>query len=255
MSQNKYFDISRFLMLLKLELFRSTKALSIIVGITFGALFFMGMLLSLAVEKHIVVFNHEESYAFTLIVGGFVVSSLAFSDLGNSLRRQNFLSLPVSALERFLVMWLLTTVGWVVLYTLEFTVYSFLANPIGHMIFRKVQFLPFDPLGDFALTVMKYYFVTQGIFLAGAVFFKGYVFPKTVVTLVIFACICGLMIYFGLKEEFLSDHYCNVQTGECELVDAAVAHVIWDILKFSFWWVLAPLTWVTTYLGLKELEV
>jgi hypothetical protein len=30
---------------------------------------------------------------------------------------------------------------------------------------------------------------------------------------------------------------------------------IWNILQWMFWWLLAPLSWVITYLGLKEQEV
>ncbi|MEP0365673.1 MAG: hypothetical protein ABJN36_09325 [Cyclobacteriaceae bacterium] len=252
---NKHFDISRFWMLMRLELVRSKRAIAMLSVIVFGMLFFVGMLLSLAVEKHTVVYDPEESYAFTLIVGGFVITSLAFSELSSKLKRYNFLMLPVSALERFLCMWILTTIGWILFYTLVYTVFSLVANPIGHMIYNKVQFLDFNPLGSFALTTMKYYVVSQGIFLVGAAHFKGYVFPKTLFVLILFAVVCGAIIYFGLRDQFLCDHYCNVSTGECELVETAETHVIWEIIQGAFWWALAPLSWLTTYLGLKGQEV
>lgn len=254
----KYFDIRRFWLLLKLELYKSRKGIGMLIIITFGMLFFVGLLLSLVIERHVLDFHHEEGFAFTLLAGGYIISSLAFNDSGNTLKRYNYLMLPVSTLERFLCMWLLTTLGWILIYTLIYTCYTWVANSIGQLIFSKVTFYSFNPFQDVTFTAIKVYFVTQGIFLIGAAHFRGYVFPKTLMVIFLIAGLCGLLIYFSMKDIFLADHYCEVKADgsvDCVLVDTFLAHQISDIIQWMFWWLLAPLTWVVSYLGLKEQEV
>ncbi len=254
MNMSKHFQLSRFLLLMKLELFKARKGIAMIFIIALDFAFFVGMLLALLIEQHTVVFEHEGSYTFILLVGGFVVTSLSYRDLGNALKRFNLLTLPVSTLERFLCMWILTTVGWVIVCTLVFTLYTFLANPLGQLIYSKVTFQSFNPFSVSVLQSIVHYLILQGIFLVGASHLRGYVFPKIIVVVALFMFTVGFLGYFSLKDIFLSDHYCT-DTGECELVDAAASHYLWAILQFAYWWILAPLCWILTYFGLKGQEV
>ena len=258
MNQQSYFDISRFWLLLKMELFRSKSAVGMTIVITFGVLFFIDLMLSTLVEQNKVIHDHTESYAFTLMIGGFILSSLAFNDLSNTLRSYNYLTLPSSTLEKVISMWLLTSFGWIIMFTITFTFYTMIANPIGHLIFNRVSFQAFNPVGEFAMTTMKAYFVLQGIFLVGATRFKGYALPKTLFVLLLFAMFCITIIYFTLGDLFLGDHECFYDENgvvQCELIDAMAIHRIWHIIQWLFWWVLAPVCWVIAYLGLKEKEV
>jgi hypothetical protein len=251
MKLTNYFEISRFWLLLKVELFRSRKGVLMTFVITFGMLFFAGLLLDILVEKEKVFFGHEENYTLALMIGGFILTSLAFDDLGNTLRRSHYLTLPASAFEKFTCMWLLTSAGWIILFTIIYSFYTFIANVIGPILFRHITFQPFEPLGEYSLDTMRSYFVLQGVFLVGAVQFRGYVFPKTLFTLILFGAVCGTIAYF-IMEDLLLAHECNA--GECELVKRMKVHQAWVLVKWLFWWTLAPLCWVITYLGLKEQE-
>lgn len=250
---NKYFNINRFLYLLRLEVFRSRKGIVMTMVIIFGVSFFMGMLMNLSLEPTMDVFDHREGFGFTLIIGGFVLSSLAFHGLRNSLNRYQYLMLPVSALERFLAMWLLTTIGWVIVFTVIFTVYTVLANFLGQLLFSHVKFAAFNPINIQSAAVTQYYLVTQGVFLAGAVKFRAYVFPRMLVVFTLLAIAVGTSGYMILKDVFLMDHYC--EGGDCEIMDMMENHSIWEVAKVLFWWVLAPLSWLITYFGLKDQEV
>lgn len=253
MELKNVFNVSRFGLLLRLELFRSRKAIAMMLVITLGMLILFGLLLDIIVSNIRLVYDHHENYAASMMIGGFIMSSLAFTDLGSSLKRSNYLVLPASTFEKFLSMWLLTSVGWVVLYTLTFWVYTLLVNPMASLLFRSITFQPFEPFGEFSITVIQYYFVLQGIFLVAASHFKGYVFAKTVFVLVLFALVSGIVAYFIMRNSFLVDHECNA--GRCEILDAIGVHTGWLVVKSLFWWVLAPLCWILTYLGLKETEV
>jgi hypothetical protein len=250
---NKYFSVNRFLYLLRLEVFRSRKGIVMTMVIIFGVSFFMGMLMNLSVEPAMDVFDHREGFGFTLIMGGFVLSSLAFHGLRNSLSRYQYLMLPVSALERFLAMWLLTTIGWVIVFTVIFTVYTVLANFLGQLLFSHVKFAPFNPISAQSAAVTQYYFVTQGVFLAGAAKFRAYVFPRMLVVFTILGIAIGTSGYLFLKDVFILNDYC--EGGDCNILEMMESHRIWDIARFLFWWVLAPLSWLITYFGLKDQEV
>ena len=252
MRLKNHFDISRFWLLLKLELFRSRKGILITLVITFGLLFFMDLLLSTFLEMKKVTHDHSGGYASTLIIGGFILTSLAFGDLGNNLKRYSYLTLPASPFEKFFCMWLLTSIGWIVVYTIDYTLYAFVANMVGGMLFSLVRFVPFDPLGPAALLSMKFYFVLQGIFLVGAVHFKGYVLPKTLFALVLFTLFSGVIAYF-----FLTD-VMDAETEEClsqpDFLSGSATHGFWQIVVWIFWWLFAPITWVLAYTGMKDKE-
>lgn len=254
MNVKNYFDLSRFWLLLKMELFRSRRAIAMTLVILFGMLFFMGFLLEIIVGEHTLVYKHDENFSSALMLGGFILSSLAFNDLSNTLRRYHYLTLPVSTFEKFLCMWLLTSVGWILMFTITFTLYTFFANPIGQLLFRYMTFMSFEPLGRSATTAMQYYFVLQGIFMVGAVHFRGYVLPKTLFALVIFALLSGILAYFIMRGSFLVEHECT-SAGECEVLTEILVHPASQLIKWLFWLAFAPLCWVVTYLGLKEKEI
>lgn len=246
-------DITRFGLLLKMELFRSRKALLMTLVIIFGSLFLIDLLLATFLGESPEVYEHSRNFTTTLHIGGFILSSLAFHDLSSSLKRVRYLNLPASTLEKFVSMWLLSSVGWIVVFTLCYTLYTLLVNPLGQRIFPQMTFVPFAPMSEFALDSIKCYFILQGIFLVGAAHFKGYVFPKTLFTLILFISLCIGIIYLMMAEIFLSDHVCSGE--ECEIVDVIQVHPVWQGLSWLFWWALAPLCWIITYLGLKEQEV
>lgn len=250
MHLKNYFEVKRFWLLLKMEMTRSRKGVIMTLGIAFGFLFFLGLLLSPVFEPAMMVFEHSSGYAFTMLIAGFILSSMAFRDLGNPLKRQNYLTLPVSAFEKFLSMWLLTSLGWIGIYTVFFTVYTWFASFIGEIVYNHLTFEKFQPLGMFSVNTMKYYFVLQGIFLAGAAQFRGFAFPKTVLTLVIFGAICAGIIYLLMKGYFQYDW-----EAEPDPFTDMPVHQVWKIMRWMFWWLLAPLSWVITYIGLKEQEV
>jgi hypothetical protein len=253
MELRNVFYLPRFLLLLRLELFRCRKAIGMMLVITLGILILLGLLLDIIVRDIRLVYDHHDNYAASMLIGGFILSSLAFTDLASPLKGSHYLTLPASAFEKFLSMWFLTSVGWVVLYTLIFWVYTLLVNPVATLLFHAITFKPFEPFGDYALTVILYYFTLQGIFLVAASHFKGYVFAKTVFALVLFILVIGIISYFLMRNSFLVEHEC---TGErCVILEAIEVHPAWLFVKSLFWWTLAPLCWIMTYLGIKEKEV
>ena len=251
MNPTKLFSISRFFTLLKLELYRSRKAVLITFVITFGLLF-TGLILETILGYKNVFESHPSSYAFALMMGGFILSSLTFNDLSNTLRRQNYLILPASTLEKYLSMWLLTCICWIIIFTLTYIVYALIANAIGHHLFRNMTYLAFVPFSRVPVGAIKFYIVLQGIFMIAAVHFRGFVFPKTILTLLLFGMVCGIIFYCIMTGLFHSD---SEILAEYKPPKGTAVYQLWQAIIWLFWWVLAPLSWVITYIGLKEEEV
>ena len=252
MKQQDYFDIRRFGYLLRMELFRSRKGILITLVVIFGILFFVALPLDIFVEENKGDHEYDSNYAFLLIAGGAILSSLAFHDLSSPLRRYRYLTLPVSALEKFVGMWLLTTVGWIVLFTGTYTVYTLVANAVGRWLLGDIDFQAFNPFGFYAIEAVRYYLVLQAIFLVGAVQFRGYVLPKTLFALTLLGVAGSIVTYlfagllFNLEDESLS--------GAAKL-EQMHAYGIGPLGRWLFWWGLAPLCWVITYQRLKKQEV
>ena len=219
--------------------------------IIFGLLF-IGFILENIFGTRNMYDSHPASYTFFLLIGGFILSSLAFNDLSNPLKRYNYLTLPASTFEKFFSMWLLTCICWIVMFTLTFIIYTLIANSIGHLFFRKMTFLAFQPLAVTPVNAIKYYIAFQAVFLVGAVHFRGYVFPKTIFTLLLFVLVCGIIFYMMMADIIHSDIECP--SGFNPLKEGTLLQ-IWHIVQWFTAWVMAPLGWAITYIGLKDQEV
>jgi hypothetical protein len=251
MKQYDGFNISRLGLLLKMELFKSRKGLLITVVITFGLLF-TGLILESIFGTGKASESFDSGYMFFLLTGGFVLSSLAFNELAYPLKRPNYLMLPASAFEKFLSMWLLTCLGWIVLFTMTFLIYTWIAGSIEQLFFRSVSITAFNPFGHSPLVAMRIYIVCQAIFLVGAVHFRGYAFPKILFTILLFGMLCGLIFYLVMANLLNSGVECG---PGCNPLKNPVLFQFWQVTKWMMWWVTAPLCWVITFLGLKEQEV
>jgi hypothetical protein len=251
MKLSNYIEASRFNLLLKMELNRSKKGLLLTFAVTFGILF-TGFFLENIFSSSKVYASHAGSYIFFLLLGGFILSSLAFSDLRNPLRRYHYLTLPASTFEKFLSMWLLSCVGWIIMFTVTFTLYTWVANSMGTLFFKNIQFIAFNPFSPFTIASARYYIMFQAIFLVGAVQFKGYVFPKTIFTIILFGMICGLIFYIIMADLIHSGMEC---TAESNPLQQGILLQMWHVLRWIGWWLLAPMSWLITYIGLKEQEV
>jgi hypothetical protein len=251
MNLSNYFEPSRFWLLLKMELYKIRKGFLLTFVVIFGLLF-TGFILENIFSSNKIFDSHPAGYAFFLLIGGFILSSLAFNDLSNPLRRYNYLTLPASTFEKFFSMWLLTCVCWIIMFTLTFIIYTLIANSIGHLFFKKMTFLAFEPLAKTPINSIKYYIIFQAIFLVGAVHFRGYVFPKTIFTLLLFGMVCGIIFYVIMADIIHSDFECP---GDFNPLLEKPLLKIWHIVRWLVWWMMAPLGWVITYMGLKDQEV
>ena len=247
--KQEHFDGQRFLLLLKLELFKSRFALALTLLIISG-LMLEGIVLDSIIDDGILV--HFESFCFNYLLGGFVLSSLAYRSLSRKLTSYQYLMMPVSNFEKFLSMWLLTSVGWTILFLFYFPQMVNLVNLVAPIIRPNVQIESFDLFSYPVLNTIQYYFVLQGIFLVGATHFRGFVFPKTLLAVLVYALLCVGIFYFMMYDLLEPEMECN---QPMEVIEQTYFYYIGMSLVWFFWWGLAPLCWLITFLGLKDQKV
>jgi hypothetical protein len=234
MKHNSLFDIGRFNQLVTNDLRINQKPIMIAAAVilVFWALISLGGPITNTV------------YAFTLYIGGFILTSRSFKELHNSELAYHYLTLPCSNLERFLSKWLITSIGYalalVALVYLFTTMHTALIFVLWHK--APVSTSIFDP--TLWQTIGTYIVLHSMVFL-GAVFFKRYCLLKTALFL---GCLMLTLSYFvGYTTLHLYPYW----------VSTAVANFdpIVKLVSISFWFVLAPFCWAVTYVRISEYEI
>ncbi len=186
MEANQSFSFARFGHLLRRDFNQSGKSFLILMTIMFVV-----WTINLTGSRNGGNNFHAAMFSQWLLVGGFIVSSLAFYEFIKPTERQFYLQLPASNLEKYVSRWLLTgfvyTTGLVIYYWL----FSQFANWVG-MAFYNHQFEPFTPFREDSLIAIKAYLAAHTIFLAGAATFKRFAFFKTLFGAIILLAIIAL---------------------------------------------------------------
>lgn len=156
-----------------------------------------------------------------LFLGGFITSSMAFSDVNDKFKSSLWLTLPGSTLEKYISGVIISGIGYVVFLITAFIVASVVGNIFSRPIFGfgLAIFNPFTlSFGHESVwSLSLYYLLLQSIFIVGSIVFRKAAFIKTIFT--VFAVQLVLSIIFS----FIG--YLFVKLG---------ADIDWDLGRFLF---------------------
>jgi len=258
MERKNIFDWRRLVHLIKNEIVGTYRSLLVSTGAIGGVLMVIYLLQMLA---HNPTAFHEVWYPLVLLIGGFVISGKIFSVLHD--RRQNYiyLTLPASDCEKLISKLLLSSVGWVVYSALFYFVFSAVAAIISQIIWGESMSI-FNPFQYLYLKSAAVFLVLQSIFIFGSIYFKKNALAKTIGSLFllgfVLALISGILarIIFARYIPWhghmdIDFEYYFFQTDNIE----TLALILAKIVKYSFWFLLAPFFWILSYIRLKEIEV
>jgi hypothetical protein len=242
---NQYFDINR---LSKFVVRQSTLYINqmlLAIATIFGLL--------LTITLFTAYFNPLELYQLwgfyfaVYILGGYVLTSAAFSELNSPHSGYAFLTLPVSSLERLVGGWLITSIAYSIVYFSAVVLMYFVVGFIMPSTQLLSQHTSFNSIGNVLLS----YLVTQPLFLLGASTFIRHNFLKTLLSLFLFWV--GIGLYAGLLFWMLFGSGKAFQPG----VDLSIE--LKDMLEFVFKgmvYVVLPLFLLTvSYFKIKERQV
>ncbi len=211
---------------------------------------------------------HTGLFTALLIVGGCIVTSLAFREIHQGERSYFYLTLPGSSFEKFLSKLLVTSIGYVVGTLVFYSLVALASEGINHLIFGYTHPL-FNPFTVEVLRIAALYLVIQAIFLTGSAYFKKLAFLKTVLIWNLFiigtALTAGFTAWLIFRGDYLVGGMVKPEieillnrlnyTGTIDVFFVKVGGGFWLALKILFWAVLAPVCWLISYFRLTETEV
>ncbi len=263
MKPNHIINAGRFWMLLKKDFYTQYKMYLMAIGAICSILFIVNIasVASWNAWDFNLVF-----YPLTLFIGGFIFTSICFGELANEQSRISYLTVPASVFEKVGSRLLVTSVGYVIVSAGFYFLFTLAAFAVNRLLFG-VSHPIFNPGHPVILLCMALYLVTQSVFFLGAVYFRNNAFIKTIVALFVFAF--ALQVFAGLV--FLGTLYLVTAINRIDFpfdlffrgeyypavppFFAEAGRVAWVVVRILFWFVLAPLMWVTSYFRLKDTEV
>ncbi len=171
---------------------------------------------------------HQDLYGYGLFIWGIIATSMAFRQLDDRTRRESYLLLPASALEKTLARLLPVTLGLGIALPVYFLVLSVLMESFNLAVFgiQRPLFDPFDP-GIWKL--FGYYLILQSPFFLGAVWFGRFSFILTTLVLLVFHIGLALLV---LAATWLALGSPGWQFGEAPAIHPGLHAENYDVLDF-----------------------
>jgi hypothetical protein len=245
------FDRKRFLYLLKKEGYedlnnRLIQFSLIALIIPFVTIFFPSQSL---------IFD-PNPWFFIIILVGFGYSTQSFHAPLYTAQRSLYLLLPASHLEKLLSKLLLSTVGFVLISAGASCIGWGLAKIINLIFLHRTIFLQYSWPAS-AWNDTRYYLVFQALFLFAGIFFKKNPIFKAIISLMLL--FMGLS-FLAMFISFIFFH-ASIALSNLSALISFVTNIINNqseniaaILRFAFWFLLAPFFWVLSYIRLREME-
>ncbi len=256
MEKNNIFNIKRFSLILKRDIFVNLKTILIVFGVFFGFTFIVYLIAFLKTsvfpsEMFISKDKLAENFYQGFFIIGIIISGIAFSDFRTKLKSQNYLMIPASTTEKFLSTWLITTIAYIIAYYVIFIVFNALLLIIGKLFSVPVDFLNIFTQTNF-LRNIGIYLIIQSMFLAGAASFSKSPLLKTpLVGFIVFIAFMILLSFAALAlfQTLHFEFHTNMNLTPDLHID--VMKIIGKILAY-----ITPFVfWSITFFKLKEKQV
>lgn len=250
------FSGQRIIYLIRRELYENLKT----VAIGFGA--FLGLAAVIVILNFIVGGEAWKGFSTYFLPGMFItglfISGMAFRAFRTKEGTMAYLSLPASILEKFVSELLLTTIGFIAVYTAVFGLFDTLFITAGNMLNGSdvAYFRFFNSNFPYAVLV---YIIIQSVFLAGAATFRKV--PLFFTAFRIFLISLAITTYVVLLAFLLKDNFAdmpqhsNVNININPMSDDPSDFWPVQAAKFVFYYLTAPVFWAITVFKMKEKEV
>lgn len=271
MKRGQNFNIKRYLLLIRNDLFLNRFLLFI------TAVAAMGVLLLLFIYNAFSPLPGD-TYIYVgfygIFLGGLLITWRLFGNLHDEIKGGTWHMLPASLLEKFSSRLVLSTIIYTCAWYLFLFVLSAISEALSRWLFDS-RHLIFNPFKGVVLSVTIKIWIFQSILMFGVVYFRKYAFAKTVLALVIYIFLVGLVgvlaqdLLFG---KYASDIEFKVSLSmrvlslggymSEELAAFFSSGAAKPILSAAekaqhvlFAYLLMPVCWVMGYFRLKEMEV
>lgn len=243
---NTELNLKRLGFFLRRQLYLNISTMWIAIGAILGLLLIISTLFATFNRDTDTLLNLRNLYLVVFMVGGYIFTSKVFDEMHAPQKSYMFLTLPVSATEKLLAAWFITSPVYVVVAGLVMLLLSFLSALVaGHP-----EALPYMLDSSF-FNCLGVYMVTQAIFILGATTFRSNNFLKTVLAVIVVALLIGA--YTGGLGHLLFGSGYRMEPDN-KLKDTA-EFIFTKVIPMLFWWLFAPFMLLVSYFKLKERQV
>lgn len=193
------------------------------------------------IDEEIMSFLHGASYTVLFLTGCFL-TSVAFKELHSTEESYTWLTLPGSLLEKYAARLILTSLGYTILAAILYGLFVTILIGVTRLLFSHI-IIPFNPFDRILAEFLAYYLVLHSLFIIGAIVFKSLSGLKTMI----------IVFSYWLTAGMSWDRYAKLH-GMDGILDLQT-EPIGIIAPIVFWWILAPVAWVTGYYLLKRKQV
>ena len=203
MSHNLTLNPRRLGLLLKKEVLFENKKLLIGLGGVFILLtFFIFLSYADGGNTGDKFYVHDFWYKLILIGGGLIYTSTIFNELNDKLERASYLSIPASHLEKFTSKWLQTFIGFPIVFTIIYLIFSWIIYLLSGAFFES-KIMPLelfssstDGHSNYIWVTIKSYLAAQSLFLLAAIAFRKFEFFKLLI--VMFGLFIGFSFFAAI---------------------------------------------------------
>ncbi len=263
----RYLSTKRLLLLVRKDLFIEKKFLAI-TPVTIGLLIIIASFMG-ALNRNNPDF-HLSFYTFLLYTIGIIITSKIFTEM-HSLKKNHFWYMtPASDLEKFLSRFIISAVIWPVFLLILYSAVSILSEVINNFTLGYRN----NPLSPFNIVIWKrigHYILIQSMFLYGAALFKKHQLIKMGLSLMVFAGFLFIVAVILMKQVMGTGHwtggfhnfyqfygwnngYKSFNMNFSSIKIEKFFEILRTFLKIFYFFIMAPLFWVLTYLKVRHNE-
>lgn len=261
---NTYFNINRFLLILKRDVFENYKTAVFGILTALSITTFILIMSALNFVNSTVPLDHiyHTSFIISFMIIALIYTGMAFRDFRNKEKTMHYLCIPASSFEKMLSMLTLSTLGLLIVFTVLSVIFNLLDMAIIAALPGDASLSLFNPFNaDFYKTILSA-LPFLSILFAGASTFKR--MPLFYTALYLF--ITGLVLTFSIL--FLGKFVFGDLINNFESMDSyqtlfgldpynrdSLSIVSFDILGFFLTYLLAPIFWIVAWFKINEKEV
>ena len=265
MELNSYFNVKRLYLLIKKDLFIEKKFLAI-TPITIALLIIVASFIA-ALNRANPNF-HISFFTLLLYTIGVVITSKIFSEM-HSLKRNHFWYMtPASDLEKVTSRFVISAVIWPLLLMIIYSLISLLSETIN-LYSLGYKNNPLVPTNTEVWIRIGNYILIQSLFFYGAALFKRHQLIKMGLSLLLFMALLFIIAmiifhltvgentgYFGFRQFYQWGN--NYSQSYNFSIDSESLQRIFEIIKKTtkifYYFIMAPLFWILTYLKIRHNE-
>ncbi len=202
-----------------------------------------------------------------IIIGGFIFASNMYKSFGYTPGGMHYLLIPTTHLEKLVSGIILSTFYFLIGVLSCYFIGNTLGTYVGNMIFNldnTVHFQLFETANEINhmssdsnlsyLDMFVGFAIVQSIFLLGSIYFKRNTIGKTMLSIIAFTVVIGLIELALIKLNFdttsIGSHNINIQLLDINSMFPGL-ETAGQVIKYAT----APFFWVVSYFRLTEKEV